>query len=276
MSSAIDITIIPASSTPSQPQCVSALTITFMPITDEMSRHGQGDRRDDREPLGRDGHLRVRARLVELDHALQVLPLTVGHRRDPAELVLRVAQELGVVGIPTHRGCTSGRTPRGPAPTSSWPPAARGGGRKSASRKSSVLPVCPEVTRPLQPPHLLGDGRRGTPRSRRRQCRDERVRQLGGAVTVCSRPASMRRTTAASRSPRRTGSTPEFPRGPCTVTSQFGADELVELNVMHVPVGAGLRRMEDDEHVVGVDVDLGKGRCVPHTRAPPPRAGRAA
>src|SRR6478672_356998 len=36
-------------------------------------------------------------------------------------------------------------------------------------------------------------------------------------------------------------------------------DELVELDVVDVPTGPGLRRVQHDEHVVGVDVHLGHG-----------------
>jgi hypothetical protein len=42
-------------------------------------RHRQSDRGDHGEPFRRDRHLGVRAGLVELDHALQVLPLPLGH-----------------------------------------------------------------------------------------------------------------------------------------------------------------------------------------------------
>ena len=43
-------------------------------------RDGQRDRGDHRQPLRGDGHLGVRPRLVELDRALQVVLLAVGHR----------------------------------------------------------------------------------------------------------------------------------------------------------------------------------------------------
>ena len=52
-------------------QWVALFTITFMPTTDDNGGDRQRDCSDHRQPFGRDGHLGVRSRPVELRDAHQ-------------------------------------------------------------------------------------------------------------------------------------------------------------------------------------------------------------
>ena len=78
---------------PSGIQCVCLVDDQVHAEHRRQCRDRQRDRRDHRQPLGRDGHLRVRPGLVELDRSLQIGLLAVRHHRQVVELVDSVLQQ---------------------------------------------------------------------------------------------------------------------------------------------------------------------------------------
>ena len=79
-------------------QRVDSLTMTFIPMTEESDVIGQGDRRDDGEALGGDGHLGVGTRAVELGDAHQKHQLGIADVGDGLVLVEHVLHQFQALG----------------------------------------------------------------------------------------------------------------------------------------------------------------------------------
>ena len=154
ISSSTDITTMTTTAT-------TAKTVSVRVVDDDVHaqdrrqrRDRQGDRGDDRQPLGGDGHLGVGPGLVELDDALQVVLLAVRHRGQPPELVDAVLHQRRPVGAEHRERRASGRRPRGSARPWSARPAVRAGpgtSRPGTSRDRRARPAvtcCSSATPP--------------------------------------------------------------------------------------------------------------------------------